>query len=329
MRRFGLILLAALFSLTSAFAEDGFAAAARMHRGLDIAWLPPWVAPTALQTTPAHMKRIRAAGFDTVQLVLSPFAHMDAQLVLDPAWLEGLDDLVGAGLAQGLTVTLLEHDDAGCLKDAELCRRKIDAFWHQIGVRYRAKPAQLLFAITPEPNDVFSPQMWSAELKKTLVVIRATNPARVVLVGIPISQTEDRLEGFVLPQNDHALIAVAHYFLPLEFTHQGADWEPKGKGRKNIVWGSDLDKAALARDFDMYAAWGQAQHRPIFLGAFGAFETAPEADRGRWIASVTRVAEAHNIGWAFWQFDTNFNAYNLTNEHWVMPVLNALVPKEK
>jgi endoglucanase len=326
-----LLAMALILSLGSARAadlafDDPAVQIAGMKRGLDVAWLPPWLPPSAPQVRDGHFAVIRAAGFDTVQLVLTPFAHMGPDLALDHAWLAGLDRLTKAALSSGLTVVLLEHDDAGCARDAVLCRQKIDAFWYQIGARYRESSPQLLFGVTFEPGDAFTAPAWNGELSKTLAVIRQTNPGRNVLVGIQMHAGTDQLAEFALPPSDRHLIAVAHYFQPLCFTHQGADWEPAAKGCKDVAWGSSADRARLEHDFAAYRAWGLAHHRPMVLGAFGAFETAPAGDRLRWIEAVARTAEANQMPWAFWQFDTNFNVYDLSKDEWLSPVLHALIP---
>jgi len=33
--------------------------------------------------------------------------------------------------------------------------------------------------------------------------------------------------------------------------------------------------------------------------------------------------------WAYWQFDSNFIVYDVNNDKWVEPVLNALIPPEE
>jgi endoglucanase len=30
--------------------------------------------------------------------------------------------------------------------------------------------------------------------------------------------------------------------------------------------------------------------------------------------------------WAYWQFDGDFIVYDIPKEHWVKPILNALIP---
>ncbi|MGC9952970.1 MAG: cellulase family glycosylhydrolase [Rhizomicrobium sp.] len=331
---------AALFLVTAASAgaaslssqpfvtADAFAQVATMHRGVDVAWQPPWADKAAPQVQPKHFARLREAGFDAVQLALAPFSHMDASGRLDTAWLERLDSLVRAGLDSGMTIVLIEHDDAGCPEDPAACRQKLDGFWRQIGARYKDASAKLLFGIIIEPRNAFTLKQWNVELRKTLATIRQTNPARNVLVGTGALNGVDQLSALDLPAGDKHLVAVVYYFLPLEFTHQGASWNDATKNLSGVTWGSQADRAALAKDFAEYEAWSKAHHRPVFLGAFGAYEKAPAEDRVRWTAAAARTAEANGIPWAYWQFDNNFNVYDIDKDAWIEPILNALIPPE-
>jgi endoglucanase len=48
----------------------------------------------------------------------------------------------------------------------------------------------------------------------------------------------------------------------------------------------------------------------------------------RWTAAAARTAEANGIPWAYWQFDNNFNVYDIDKDAWIEPILNALIPPE-
>lgn len=314
-------------SVAAAEGLDPAVQVAGMHRGVNVvAWAPPWIDPARPQFAVRHFGLIKRAGFDSVQLLLTPFSQMDREDRLDPAWLEKLDGLVKAALGEGLTVVLLEHDDARCGVDAAACRGKIDAFWRQIGVHYKNAPPQVLFEILNEPNNAFTPARWNAELRKTLAVIRETNPARNVVVGPGGMDGVEEASVLDLPAEDRHLIAVVHYFAPLPFTHQGASWVKATEHLSGVRWGSKADHATLAKDFGDFTVWGKEHHRPVMLGSFGAYDKAPPLDRLNWISSVARQAEASGLPWVYWQFDYDFNVYDVAKESWNLPVRGALIP---
>jgi endoglucanase len=310
---------ASLSSQTFA-AIDPFVQTDAMHRGVNVvAWAPPWEDAARPQFQPKHFALIRDAGFDTVALVLWPFSHMDASGRLDPAWLERLDLLVQAGLDSGVTVVLSPEDPA-------TNRQKLDAFWRQVAPRYKDAPARLLFQVLDEPEGAATPEQWNVELRKTLSVIRETNPSRNVLVGSLLINGDEDLSTLDLPAGDQHLIAVVHYFLPMEFTHQGASWLEATKNLSGVSWGSDADKTQLDKYFGRVKAWSVASRRPVVLGSFGAYDAGEIGSRVKWTSAVARAAEANGIPWVYWQFDYNFNVYDVPKEAWVQPILHALIP---
>jgi endoglucanase len=79
----------------------------------------------------------------------------------------------------------------------------------------------------------------------------------------------------------------------------------------------------------MAARWGEANHRPIFLGEFGAYSKADLESRVRWTAHVARQAEALGMSWAYWEFASGFGAYNWPARRWRTELLHALIPPEQ
>ena len=101
---------------------------------------------------------------------------------------------------------------------------------------------------------------------------------------------------------------------------------PSAKNLSGVSWGSDADTAALVKAFDRVKTWSDIHQRPVFLGEFGVYYKAPMDSRVRWLSTVARIAEAHGVPWAYWQFDTDFAVYDIPRDTWVAPVLKALVP---
>ena len=84
----------------------------------------------------------------------------------------------------------------------------------------------------------------------------------------------------------------------------------------------------LRADFDTVAAWSTANHRPILLGEFGAYDKSgtPTDLRVAYTSAVRCEAERHGFGWAYWQFDGNFIVWDMAREQWVKPIKDALIP---
>jgi endoglucanase len=306
---------------------DAYAQVAEMGGGLNVLSEDPgWTDPANARFKPAHFKKIREAGFATVRIVVNSFDHMDQYYGIEAGWLQRLDVMVNAALGAGLTVVLDEHDNyLPCGKDAVVCGQKLNAFWAQISTRYKDKSNKLVFELLNEPNSVLTPDVWNALIKQTLPIIRSSNPVRNIVVGPAMAYAPGQLDKLELPSSDRHIIVTVHYYEPMTFTHQGAPWAPDEKytGRN---WGSEADVASLNATFDAVKAWSIAWHRPIWLGEFGAFETAPMDGRVRYDSAVARAAEARGFAWCYWQFDKDFVAYDIAKGAWVEPILHALIP---
>ena len=309
---------------------DAYSQTAIMHRGVNVLDSDPiWDDPAKARFKIAYFAKIRAAGFDTVRLALNPVGHMDASGQLDFAWLSMLDKLTTAALTAGLTTILDLHHSDVCPTDVAQCEQTLRAFWRQIAARYRDAPAGVLFEILNEPHEALTPDKWDRIYRKVLAAIRETNPDRNVVVAPAEWSSIDQLKTLQLPPEDQHLIVTVHYYWPLKFTHQGARWVESTKNLSGITFGTPSDWQNLYRNFDGVKAWSEAQHRPLFLGEFGAYEKGDLVSRVHYDNYVARAAEMHGLPWVYWQFDSDFIVYDVDRDTWVEPILNALIPQQQ
>jgi endoglucanase len=132
------------------------------------------------------------------------------------------------------------------------------------------------------------------------------------------------LPELALPDDD-ALIVTIHYYEPFEFTHQGADWVPGADEWIGTRWHADTGGDAVRRDLTAAAEWAREQHRPMFLGEFGVHETADIASRRDWTAFVRSTAEQLGLSWCYWDFGTDYGAFDLRRSAWREPLRTALL----
>ena len=325
-----LLLPASMASPPSVENGDAFVQTSRLGRGVNMLYLDPlWDNPAVGWFKWRLFKVIRAGGFQTVRVNLWAFYYMDTANRLDSRWLNTLDEVVNQATAAGLNVILDEHDYEACGADPDGCRPKLLAFWEQIGSRYRNAPSSVLFEILNEPEGALTPDRWNAFLADALAVIRRSNPNRTIVIGPGADNTFPALDSLNLPEHDHNIIVTVHYYNPFSFTHQGASWAPPEiQAGKNIHWGSVADHAQLEHEFDVIAAWGKAHQRPILLGEFGAYDTAPLPDRAAWTTAVARAATKRGFPWVYWQFENKFGVYDMDKDRWVEPIHDALIAAE-
>ena len=328
-------ILAAVLSLvaSAAVAQPATKASAplvsRFHRGVNVLGYDPyWQDISKRRFQWRHFAEIRKGGFDFVRLNLQAFRHMDAQNRLDPAWLAKLDDVMRNAESAGLGVIIDEHDFDQCSEDAAMCRVKLGAFWSQVAPRYAQAPRNVAFEILNEPHAKLDAPNWNSLFAEMLALVRKSNPTRIVVVGPTSWNSLKELPTLKLP-DDANLLVTFHYYEPFHFTHQGASWAGEEvKQLHGVTWGSSADRAAVRADFNQVAAWSAANHRPVLLGEFGAYDKSgtPEPLRVAYTNGVRCEAERNGFGWAYWQFDGDFIVWNMQTNQWVQPIKNALVP---
>ena len=180
---------------------------------------------------------------------LQALSHMNAQNQLQQEWWTTLDWVVKNALASKLTVILDEHDSGLMASNLAANKPKLLAFWQQVGERYKDQPNSVIFEILNEPNGQLDVPAWNALLKECLAVIRKTNPTRNVIIGPASWNNVNYVDRLELPAEDRNIIATVHYYLPMEFTHQGARWSAETANLSGITWGTDAEKKAVGNGF--------------------------------------------------------------------------------
>jgi endoglucanase len=327
----GVLLGAALAVAAAGAAErvDPSVQVKRMGRGVNIIGYDPiWKSFEKARFKEKHFRLIKEAGFQTVRINLHAFSHMDPAPGnrLPAAWLDTLDWAVKNALANDLMVILDLHNFTDFAKDPVGLKPRFLAFWRQIAPRYQDAPSGVVFEILNEPNGKLTPELWKEYLREALAIIRETNPTRTVIVGPPFWNGIDHLDELQLPDGDRDLVVTVHYYAPMSFTHQGAPWSPENVHLSGVKWGTEEERRKVEQDFDRVQKWAKAHDRPILLGEFGAYDKADMDSRARYTSHLTRTAEALGWAWTYWQFDSDFVAYDIDKDAWVEPIRKALVP---
>ena len=300
----------------------------RLGRGVNILGDDPvWVSPGEGRFRTHHFALIKQAGFDSVRINLHPFrdTQLDSEGRLPESWFQTLDWAVAGALDNHLLVVLDLHEYEVMGRDPTGNRQRFMSVWGQIAERYRAAPNEVLFELLNEPNRKLTPTLWNSYLREALAVIRASNPDRTVIVGPSRSNSIRGLAELNLPTGDRSIIVAIHYYEPFAFTHQGAPWVGR-EDQVGVRWvGSPAQEEAIRRDFDVASSWATERDRPLYLGEFGAYDAGDMADRVRWTSFVAREAERRGWSWSYWQFDSDFVAYDIPGLQWVEPIRDALL----
>ena len=191
---------------------------------------------------------------------------------------------------------------------------------------YKNAPAAVTFELLNEPNGQLNDETWNGLLKETLAVVRKTNPRRNVIIGPASWNNIHHLDKLELPAADRNIIVTVHYYLPMEFTHQGAAWNQATAKLSGVKWGTAEEQHSVEQDFAGVQQWSQKEKRPILLGEFGAYDKGDMDSRVRYTSFVARTAERLGWAWSYWQFDSDFLVWDMAKDEWVQPIWKALVP---
>ena len=271
---------------------------------------------------------VKDAGFDHVRLPVRWSAHMadTAPYQIDSAFLKRVRHVVDANLEVGLKVVLNVHHFDQLYESPDAQRERFLALWRQLAGEFSAADDHLILEILNEPHANLGADEWNPLLADALTLIRKKHPNRWVIIGPPDWNGIDGLPKLVLPQNDRHLIVTVHYYLPFDFTHQGANWvtplRPTG-----VKWtGTDAERAAIDRDMQTVSEWAKENRRPIYVGEFGAYERADMESRAAWTAAVRQSCEARQFAWAYWELAAGFGILDKGNFQWKKPLTRALLP---
>jgi len=276
---------------------------------------------------------IKEAGFDFVRLPVNWKAHTtrtgyddgDVSYTIEPAFFARVDEVIGWALKQNLTVILDFHnyEDLMTVPNGE----QFWFLWEQIAEHYKGFPNSVLFELVNEPHGELNEARWNIILSGGLEIIRRTSPTRDVVIGPVNWNAYDSLSTLDMPNDEH-LIVTFHYYLPFQFTHQGAEWVDGSSPWLGITWdATDEQKADITRNFDSVSDWARRHGNVrILLGEFGAYSKAPQDSRVRWTTFVREQAEAHGFAWAYWEFGAGFGVYDPTAKAWREDLLKALIP---
>jgi endoglucanase len=273
---------------------------------------------------------VKEAGFDFVRLPVRWNTHAGqvAPYAIDPDFFARIDLIVNWALERDLAIIVDFHHYTELMSDPTGHKDRYLGITRQVAEHYKDYPSNVLFELLNEPNDKLDAGLWNQYLREALVVVRRSNPTRDVVIGPASWNAYDSLPTLEVPDDDH-LIVTFHYYLPFQFTHQGAEWAgDEAQKWLGTTWdGTDAQEAEIAGHFESVADWAK-QHGNvrILLGEFGAYNRAPQDSRVRWTEFMRSEAERHRFAWAYWEFGAGFGAYDPSVGAWRNDLLRALIP---
>jgi endoglucanase len=324
---------------------------AHLQHGINLSgWFAGFSDPSAYSKehfksaiTEQDLALIRAMGFDHVRLNVDPgpmFHEKQADQIASD-YLNQLDAALKMLLDHDLAVDIEIHADPDfkqrLARDDEFVEEFAD-FWRALARHCSTlDPDRVFFEILNEPagNDRYR---WYGIQAKLASTIRESAP-RQTIIATGAQWSDDGNLVFLEPLHDANVIYAFHFYEPLIFTHQGADWSTNYlHSLKGVPYPSSPDNVqkvleqvpdpvhqlAIERygmdhwnatridgEISQVAAWAKHWNVPVICNEFGVYrKNADPSDRAAWISDVRTALEKHGIGWAMWDYDGGFDVVN-------------------
>lgn len=246
------------------------------------------------RVTREQIRMLADAGFDMLRLPVTWDGHFDPDrdCLLEKAWLDRVQEIVGWGLAEGMTVVLNTHHEFRWLRpELSLLSDVLPVFcmlWKRIGEAFRDFDSRLVLQGTNEPNLMGGENCaWGSGNRNVRAAVNALNHTFVRAVretgggnaqrwlcvpGLAARPLPECLTDMILPEDEH-LIWTIHCYVPDRFVFSRKD------ARDTAMFDREAEQevAAMFEDIQRFAL---PQGKPVMITEFGAVaKQLPDSSR--------------------------------------------------
>lgn len=274
---------------------------------------------------------IRDAGFNCVRIPICWSCHTDSEYPyqIDKTFLARIDQVVKWCNERDLVVIITVHhfNDLYDYPDNTTYRDMLFSIWEQLTEHYKKTDYdKLIFEPLNEPHNNLTADKWNLLIPEILQIIRSVDTNRTLILDVPDYGNHQSITKLVIPDDEKNVIVSVRYYLPYEFTHQGAHWaEGSDKWLGNTWTGTASQENKVIADMDYIKTWADANHRPITVGEWGSIIYCDNTSRLTWTEFVRRQLEEHGFSSTYFDFGVLFKAYDLENDHWLDGFKEALL----
>lgn len=330
MRFIGLFFLIPLL-LTAATIDE---IATDLGRGVNLGnvFEPPKEGDWGVTMQWEYLDTIAAKGFDHIRVPVRWQTHFDSvsPLTINPAFLARIDTTITRALDLGMYVLLDAHHYETLYEDPEGKREEFLQLWSLLSQHYKNYDEKLLFEPLNEPHNKLSAEKWNSLLSEVIDTIRLTNPTRPLIIGLAEYGGMNGLAKLKIPAKEKRAIVTVHYYLPFQFTHQGASWVgEQSKDWIGTTWdGTYQEKMDIFKHLEILKKYSDTSGYPIHLGEFGAYEKGPLESRARWTEFCARAFERYGFPWSYWEFCSGFGLYDADWNQWKAALVDPLLSND-
>lgn len=323
-----------------------------LTRGINLAH---WFAQTSYvdpnYITDTDLQNLSSLGFKHVRLTIDPDILFDQTnpTSLNEKYLGYIDSALDAIEAHDLSVIINIHAkgefNQRLAKEDEFVN-SFAQFWKSFAGHLNRRSAEQVFLESlNEPafgfhlqdndnQDVDPIQRWNEVQVKLLAAIREAAPDHTLIAKAYDWEGIDSLKTLT-PLADPNVVYNFHFYEPMPFTHQGANWidrefssvqnlpypynqqkceeliptilDQKAKTIAESYCNQKWDAAKLEGRIAKAAAWAKENNVLLTANEFGVYRSfVAHEDRLQWIGDVRSLLEKYDIGWAMWEYSSGF-----------------------
>ena len=210
--------------------------------------------------------------------------------------------------------------------------------WRDLSKELRNYPVEdVAYELMNEPvaDDA---EDWNKLIRKVIPVIRQEEPKRIIVIGSNRWQSAGTFNQLWVPENDKNIILSFHMYEPFLLTHHTASWtnikDYKGPVHYPGIIVKDEDLAnlpdslrniilrnkrsynidSIRHHFMKPIAVSKKYNLPLYCGEWGCLNLVPAEARDPWVTDMRKVLEENNIGWATWEYKSDFGIINKKGE---------------
>jgi endoglucanase len=291
------------------------------------------------------IQEIKNLGFTHVRIPIEPSYFLDEKhpSQLNPKYLAELDRAIASITSQDLAVIIDLHHPGDEFRK-RLARDDrfvtvVETLWRSLASHYSTySPNLIFFEVLNEPAFTYmfaDPQTatkrWVSVQERLVKTIRQNAPQHTLIVNDADFGNIEHLRQMPLLEDKNAIYNI-HFYEPMVFTHQGANWikhfkdlqdipypfspqvcqnilpKLKVEARQMVEWycKESWGEAQLEAEIAKLAAWQQEHDVKLLVTEFGVYKQANMRDRLNWIRHTRSLFEKYDIGWTMWEYEGGF-----------------------
>lgn len=280
------------------------------------------------------INELKGHGFQGIRLPLAIGYHLES----NSGFLRELRALVRYTENQKIPLTLCYFDPDLNENNKSKKLEDISRNWLKVLNQLDSKSQYLSIELVNEPN--LNPDSWVNFSEVLVSQIRERHAEIPILIGATNFNSLYELSRMEPIQAAGPIVYIFHFYEPIIFTHQGAEWtgeqnatqgipypfqqekmpslNPRAKGTAGEINLRDYpqtgNQIALEDKISQIAAWAMRNQVALWCTEYGVSKNADPESRQNYLRDVEKTLNDYNIPGFLWEWEGNFGVKSLVRK---------------